>query len=268
MLTTREAQFTRRVLASLAEVEWAKPLLRRIAATGGIVPEAMPLLFEARYAYCLHRSGIVAEYEYRAGVGDSTVEFRILGARDWLVELVSIRESNAAKSAVRQHGPISTQMLRTPDPGAPRASAEQSSEAQMIKVEEKIGEKVFADGRPTKFPTPGDAIHAILVDMRGYLPSSDDTDYMQIAYGQSGVLNQDQVMWWEDTPIAGLFEVTNPTRAARLIRERIHFLGFICECEYVEGELPDKILWLHNPNLVPRSQVGEVASTLLPRQAP
>lgn len=170
ILTTAEAELTRRAIEALAGVEWARPLLRRVAEAGGVVPAAMPLLFEVRFAYALHRCGRTAQYEYGAGVGGSTIEFRIPGARDWLVELASVRESEAAKAATRQRGPLYEQALITPPPGAPRAVAERSSEAQMIKAQEKIGVKVFAKGQPTKFPFPGAAIHAILTDMRGYLP--------------------------------------------------------------------------------------------------
>jgi len=38
-------------------------------------------MFEVRFAYELHCSGGTAEYEYKAGVGNSTVEFMIPGSR-------------------------------------------------------------------------------------------------------------------------------------------------------------------------------------------
>jgi hypothetical protein len=64
----------------------------------------------------------------------------------------------------------------------------QSEEAEMLTAEQKIGEKVFADGRPTKFPVPSSAVHAIVVDMRGYLDEGGDIfDYRQMAYGPSGI---------------------------------------------------------------------------------
>lgn len=273
ILTTAEAELTRRAIEALAGVEWARPLLRRVAEAGGVVPAAMPLLFEVRFAYALHRCGRTAQYEYAAGVGGSTVEFRIPGARDWLVELVSVRESEAAKAAIHQRGPLYEQALTTPPPGAPRAVAERSTEAQMIKAQEKIGAKVFAEGQPTKFPLPAAPIHAILTDMRGYLPGGADVlDYAQIAWGPSGVRDQRAVLYWtdeqgNDKPIAGLFEESNPTQAARLVRERIHFLGFAAEQRYVEGELCDDIQWFYNPNLLASEAEVRTAAESLGRSA-
>ena len=65
---------------------------------------------------------------------------------------MSIRESDAAKRATLERGLRSAQVLMTAERDAPRADAERSPEAQMIKVEEKIGEKVLASGVATKFP--------------------------------------------------------------------------------------------------------------------
>ncbi|MCK5708771.1 MAG: hypothetical protein KAI43_14075 [Candidatus Aureabacteria bacterium] len=94
ILSTQEAEYTKFVINQLNNVLWAKPLLNRIVKSGGLTSENMPLLFEARFAYELHCAGIDAEYEYKAGVGKSTVEFKLNTAPVWLIELVSIRESN------------------------------------------------------------------------------------------------------------------------------------------------------------------------------
>lgn len=72
ILTTREVDFTQRAMDVLATVTWAEPLLRRVADAGGLVASAMPLLFEVRFAYEIHRAGHTAEYEHRAGVNEST----------------------------------------------------------------------------------------------------------------------------------------------------------------------------------------------------
>lgn len=173
ILTTREAEYTQGALAALCDVEWAAPLIRRVKEAGGLVAGAKPLLFEVRFANELHRAGATPQYEYRAGVGDSTVEFRIPGDREWLVELVSIRASEAAKAAIRQTGMLYEQVLSTT---APERS--QSEEGEMITAEQKMGEKVFADGKPTKFPPPASSIHVIIADMRGYLDHGGDVvDY-------------------------------------------------------------------------------------------
>ena len=63
VLTTTEAGYTRRVLSELKSSQWVRPLLAKIEAAGGLHSRNKPLLFEARYAYELHRRGVVAEYE-------------------------------------------------------------------------------------------------------------------------------------------------------------------------------------------------------------
>ena len=268
VLTTREAEYTGRAIESLRQLEWARPLIHRVEEAGGLVPEAMPLLFEARFAYELHQAGIAPQYEYRAGVGGSTVEFRISGSRDWLIELVSIRASDAAKAAIRRTGLVYQQMLSTDAP-----DRSQSEEAEMITAQQKIGEKVFADGQPTKFPPPdGSAIHAIMVDMRGYLDEGGDVfDYRQIAFGAAGIppSHRELVHYWEPEPgrripIAGLFEESCPLRASQLIRERIHFIGFVRELMYTEGEIQNTAYYPANPHLLNSEPEAERAFETFP----
>lgn len=47
----------------------------------------------------------------------------------------------------------------------------------------------------------------------------------------------------------GLFEADNPLKAARYVQERIHFLGFIREHEFVGGEIPQVGYYLANWHL-------------------
>jgi hypothetical protein len=182
-LTSKEADRTQRAIDELSTVPWAKPLLLRLEDAGGLRSKNMPLMFEVRFAHELHRAGVSAAYEYPAGVGDSTVEFRTNTSPSWLIELVSVRTSNAAKRAIRQTGLIYEQLL-APTPEDPA----RSEEAEMITAEQKIGEKVFADGKPTKFPHIKNSLHLILTDIRGYLDEGGDVfDYRQMAYGARGI---------------------------------------------------------------------------------
>ena len=146
-LTLQEARRTEQAIGELSSVPWARPLLSRLDQAGGIKSDNMPLMFEVRFAHELHLSSTAAEYEYCAGVGTSTIEFRTRTSPSWLIELVSVRTSDAAKRAIRQVGLIYEQ-LPSPRPDDPA----RSEEAEMITAEQKIGEKVFAGDRPTKFP--------------------------------------------------------------------------------------------------------------------
>jgi len=256
-LRTAEVHRTEKAISDLSSVSWAKPVLSRLENAGGIKAENMPLMFEVRFAQELHHAGITAEYEYNAGVGDSTVEFRLNTNPEWLIELVSIRTSNAAKRAIRKVGLIYEQLIRpTPkDPG-------RSEEGEMITAEQKIGEKVFSGGKPTKFPVLDSSLRLILTDMRGYLDEGGDVlDYRQMAYGASGIPAEYSwlIHYWESqpgnlSPIKGLFESDNPLRAAKYIQERIHFLGFVRERDFNNGEIKNTGYYLSNWHLFSTNQ--------------
>ncbi len=256
-LTLKEAKYTEKVLNELNCVNWAKSLVSRVNQGGGLISENMSILFEARFAYELYKKGVQFEYEYAAGVGDSTVEFRIMHPKEWLIELVSIRRSEGVKRATKKIGPFFEFSLSS-NPSDPH----QCEEAEMITAEYKIGEKVFTGGNPTKFPSITSAYHMIFTDMRGYLDQGGDIyDYRQMAYGPSG-LPKDKVMlihFWEikpgqKEPIKGLFQKDNPTKSSEYIRKRIYFLGFVREEDYVEGEITNKAYYLGNPHLFSDSE--------------
>lgn len=261
-LTTKEAEYTKRAISELQSVEWAKPLLNLVAERGGLKSDNMPILFEVRYAYELYLNGLSAVYEYNAGVNDSTVEFMIKNDfATWLIELVSIRASQATKKAVRQTGLIYEQIL-----SSDAADKAQSEEAEMITAEQKIGEKVFANGESTKFPPANGSINIILTDCRGYLDHGGDIfDYRQMAYGARGIPSDSSwvIHFWDGgkgkEPIKGLFEQSNPLGCAKYIQERIHFLGFISEQEYQKKEIMGKACYLANPHLFRTEAEAKVA---------
>lgn len=49
-----------------------------------------PLLFEARFAYDLSKMNLEIQYEFSAGAGGSTVDFKVSNSGEWLIELVSV----------------------------------------------------------------------------------------------------------------------------------------------------------------------------------
>ncbi len=274
-LTEKEGTYVAQILSELKDVEWASELLRRIDERGGIVEINKPLLFEARFAYELWKKNKNIQYEYSAGVGDSTIEFKISDSMEWLIELVSICESEGLKLASNTNGIITSTFLSSdnlvkhhPDEDVPIEQQKQTEEAEMITAQHKIGEKVCSKGKPTKFPKPSDAIHGILVDMRGYLGFGGDAiDYRQIAYGAQGVPNnvKELTKFWDGKPIRGLFErvESHPAKAASLLQERIHLLGFIAEKDYRENEIMENSYWLPNPYLV-STELGEILKTTSP----
>lgn len=267
-LKVNEVEFTKRAIAGLTGVPWARRVLDCLQKNGGFKLENKPLMFEVRFAYELHRAGIFAEYEYSAGVGDSTVEFYIPGDINWLIELVSIRTSQAAKKAITKKCMPPNDIFYQQILSSNAKDIAQSPEAEMITAQQKIGEKVFTGGKPTKFPVPRDnAYHVILTDMRGFLDFGGDRyDYRQIAYGAPGLPHQ-YLHYWENQPIKGLLEESCPLRAARFIQERIHFLGFVCERDYHEGEIPRASLYLPNPHLLSNGEIIKISQAFPLKQS-
>jgi hypothetical protein len=203
--------------------------------------------------------GVTAKYEYETGVGSSTVDFYIsVGGIEWLVELVSLQVSDAVKDATCYDGLVSSVEL-----SSDAVNPKQSPEAGMIRAQEKIAGKVFSreDGLVKFPPVQPRRYHVILCDMRGYLlRGGDQWDYRQMAWGHAGIpVSHPQremlIQYWpkrEDglsEPIKGLFEESNPTRGAKYIQERVHFLGFVNEQKYGEGCVQEGSLYLANWHL-------------------
>lgn len=246
-MTGGEFDRTKRALEVLSTVSWAEPLLLHLERAGGILPENMPLMFEVRYAHELFLAGSSATYEYATGIGDSRVDFCIDTSPPWLIELVSVRTSEATRRATRKIGQLSETLLM------PTASDPDRSEVgEIIRAQGKIGEKVLAGTAPTKFPLIGDSFHMIVIDMRGFLLHGGDRgDYCEIAYGRQ-FFRPDQfpfLHYVSGRPVKGLFEPDNVRASARLIQKRIHVISFVCERDFSEGEIARVACNVPNYNL-------------------
>jgi hypothetical protein len=266
-LTGAEVAFTQHVLNTLKSQPWAATLIRAINDSGGIVWANMPFLFEARIAYALHGRGCMPDCEYQTGVGGSSVDFRIVAnSTTWLIEVVKIGESAAAKAATRQDGTYVSRVLRTPLPNASAAEAKQSPEGELLLVEQKIAEKVVRGRSPIKFPKPTlGSFHMIIIDTRAFGNGGDEDDYAQIAYGPAGVADARYVHHWRNPktnkmePIKGLFDTGNPLRGASLVQERVHFLGFVAERTYKDEEIQGVMRPFANPHLLGNEQEAAAA---------
>ena len=233
-----------KIINEVNSIDWIKPIINNIIDRGDYVMENKPLFFELRFAYELYKNGFSAFYEYQTGVNNSSVDFKIQTSINWLIELVSIRASDASKRAVRKVGEIYEQTISTNN-----KDKAQSEEGEIITAEQKIGEKIFKNDKPIKFPIPKDnTYHMILSDCRGFLDDGGSyTDYDEIAYGS---LKENAYRhYFNNAPIKGLFEESNPLRAVQYIQERIHFLGFITEKEYQIGEILNNVSYRYNPYL-------------------
>jgi hypothetical protein len=277
-LKAEEVESTLRAAEQLAGVAWAAPLLSRtnpilerlrIGLTDKVAYSANPLqpaemsfLFEIRFARALMLAGLTAEYEHGAGVGNSTVDFRVGIDPPWLVELVSLHESDAFKAATWKSGDFQGFSLGTnPD------DQRQSDAGETIKAQERIGAKTFERKQgPIKFPVPSGPTNVIMVDARGFLGDGhgDAADWHQIAFGPAG-LEAHLVKHWVNpktgkaTPISGLFQPSCPLLAAPTVQERIHFIGFICERTFGENEIQERTFYCCNPALFENEAAARAA---------
>lgn len=246
----------RLVLDELGNVSWANPLLSAIRRGGGITFENQPLLFEARIAYEFHRQGVTPQYEFETGVGESSVDFRIPSEPEFLVEVVSLRASESAGRATRPIGDgsyfktaLSTANQRV------EGREQESTTFQLILAQRKLGEKVYVDGRATKFPEPtAGTYHIIVADVRYIVGDRRDhiralDDYLRLltlGYGHGDVARGQPFVVGagvdqndgSTSNLRGIFEegVENP-RAAPFLRQRIHAIHFVCERDYGDDEV-------------------------------
>lgn len=267
-LKTEEVTATLDAANQLGSVAWAKPLLARAASildrlrigltdkdayrANPVTPAETSFLFEIRFACALANAGLKATYEYAAGVGTSTVDFRVELDPPWLVELVSLHESDAFKAASWTDSTFGGYLLRT-DADDPR----QSEEGETLKAQERIGAKVFDSKRgPIKFPEPAGSIHMVMVDARGFMGDGhgDAADWRQMIHGPTG-LEHYLVKYWTNprtgarAAIRGLFEQECPLPAAGVAQQRLHVIGFICEKNFAPHEITKKSFYLCNPAL-------------------
>ena len=156
----------------------------------------------------------------------------------------------------------------------------QRPEGELIRVQERSAKRCERRiDLPQNSLSPNGAMHLIVVDMRGYLDGGGHKNaYRQIAYGaQDAIVNREWVgEFWQGPsgkrePIKGLFEASNTRPAAQLIQERIHFLGFINERQYREGEIrnidPNIMHYFANPYLFSTEAKEEEAFASYPLRA-
>ena len=266
-ISTREVERARIDKVQLASKPWARSLLD---AVGDLVAIPIPkdLLFELRFASVLDcNCAQDIEYEFRTGIGKSSIDFKFRYLETyWLVELVSIHESDAVRKTTISHEAVPGIAIVSQNFGDDPTNDRANETAELIRVQEKIGEKVFEYGKATKFPEPTNAIHMILVDCRGALGIGlVDCDYSQIAWGPYGfsaneipLLNMTKAADGLYYPIAGLFERRNPGKYCSYLQSRIHMLGFVTEESYQRDELSLVFRGYWNPALLGASFPKEI----------
>ena len=252
-LTSKEKERMEVVLADLKNVSRASRLIDLIDKQGGIQPETQPFLFEARIARELQRQGIQFDYEHEARDGETkSIDFRIEGDPEFLIEVVSLRTSEGVKEAsYDQDGWFRFGMssYNLDD----KVLEKQSEESEITVAQGKLVEKV------QKFPEPQPGrLHIIVADVRGLgapapagaIGISDLREYLRlVTYGwgceyrfeghpperlSMSIPQKDGT----HRRIQGVFEDgADRPLFAPLLRERIHAIHFVREKSFTPGEI-------------------------------
>lgn len=234
-----------RAYRALENCRWASSLLRKIDEGDGVRKAPPGLLFELRFAFelTIYCPKATPTYEFSAGVADSTVDFRIEWAdKEWLIELVSLRESKTVRtmrseSKVEIEPGISCEglFLDSIDPSLPNPDFHRTQWGELIRVSEKIREKVWDGGTARKFPprTP-ERIQVILVDMFGFEGTGDPNPphCLAVAWGSAQLpeaYGRGLCHPKTGEPVKGLFDPNNTERGAIEIRKRVDMIGFVAE---------------------------------------
>jgi len=264
-LTIPEVMSGKRIYDELKKIVWAKKLLNDNKVKTAIsckpnsrrkVSELFAIksaLFELRFAGLIHSLNLTAEYEYKTGVGGSSVDFKIeKNKKQWLIELTSLKESIEVKKNTRVKGNQFCYLSIS-------KNNENSPEVfDLIKVQNAIINKTINnDGKPIKFDKhKRNVYNIILIDMRAFnAGAADYFDCFNIVNGSELLLNPKYgfyVRYWIDEKgqsslIKGLFDKAYPDKNAKNVRNRIHAIGFVLEKDFSDNEMNKKIMFFPNP---------------------
>ena len=264
--TDREFERMEVILAELKEVEWAQRLIQHLEKNGGLVGANMDSFFELRVGHSVHAAGASVRYEV-PGEGDSSIDFGFASkGRSWKVELMRLRETQAAKDAtiteIDEDGVTWVSQILS----SANKDKKQSPEGETLKAIERICQKCESDGKPHKFPSPSqDGLHAILVDLRTFKRGGDVHDRLHIGLGGEHV-HPAYRMYWGDADkrrlISGVFSENTLMKGAAEARTRVHFIGFVHEKTFQAGEICTAIDFVGNPYLFRGvTQVKEALAT-------
>lgn len=264
-LSKDEADFAQVIVEELRGQAWSAPILAGIRDNGGITQANKDRMFELRFGYALDREGIVPDYEI-PGEGQSTIDFGFTNnGQRWRVEMVRLGETQAIKDATGSRedadGIAWTGRLLRTDAEDPR----QSLEGETLKAVQRICQKCELKGRPHKFPVPDGAYNTMLIDFRTFMNGGDIHDRIHVALGADAVAPPYR-LFWDKRPITGVFSDETNVRGAAQARERVHFLGFVCEKTYKSGVFAAATQFIANPQLFADGAAARLAAATWPLQ--
>jgi len=258
-LSDREGNSALAIINALSSQLWAQGLVARINRNGGVTQRNKSYLFELRFANSLHLNGIKPHYEI-CGENGSTIDFGFnCKNQNWAVELMRLEETEAVQDAtklIRDECGIESVIMHLSTDAEDRR---QSTEGETIKAVERICQKCEWKGKPHKFKIPHNTFHAILVDFRTFLNGGDSDDCIHVGLGGEYVKNEHSRLYWNREPISGVFNPRTKVRGASFIRERVHFIGFVDEKNYLPGSFGKATQFIANPELFRSSEAALAA---------
>jgi hypothetical protein len=227
------------------------------------MPQALAQLFELNFFYKLIKSEkVIGEisHEFKALPDDkSSVDFKFSTETNWLVELTSIRTNrNIKKERYWEEGDTFGFTLGNEE------LAKEVKRTQSILINKLHSEDKT---RNIKFPLPQkNYFHALAIDMEGFNMNThcDKHDCMSIC-GAYEIKNPNGLLYFNGSPIKGIFEENHPEPMSKAIRERIHFIIFF-NCQNRFGE--SRIEFIANPHLFPTLEDARDAFKLFPFNTP
>ena len=268
-LSQDEVDFSKNAAEQLREAPWTKKMLKESKIKGALsvqpsvqrtyneLNEIKSALFEVRFAFAIHLEHLTAEYEYPTGVDNSSIDFKVRDENNsWLIELTSLRESDAVKTAttLNNNSSIIYESITGKDENSPEI-------LDILKLQNAIYNKVTKKNsklKPIKFPKiTNKNYHVIVIDARSINVSA--VDYFDFALAINGSLSLSAINQGfycrfffnkntkELSHIRGVFEENNEDGRSVIVRERIHFIGFTVEKSYSPGELMQEMIVFPNP---------------------
>jgi hypothetical protein len=198
-------------------------------------------MFEIRFAAAINRTDCVAQNEYKAGMGNTDVDFKVTDTnqQEWLIELTNPRTSDAVKEHTKILKNGIQQYLSTT---SPQDNTNSPEVRDIEKTQKAIWSKVAnKEGKPIKFPLirEYEAYHIIVVSINSFNNSSSDKwDYQNIVYGSKILTDIEYgayVRYWYNRKqdkiemIKGVFDLDHTNSKTKILQARVHAIVFIKE---------------------------------------
>lgn len=265
IFSQEEIDYCEALQRRLQPVQWGSRLLSRVRE-GGLTIENRPTFFELMIAGELVELGITeAVYEWTRNEVPGSVDFHFeYCGREWLLEAVHVSDSAVVLDATYEQEVSPGITIGELSLSSSNEDRRLSDAGEMLRIQEKILEKVYdrRRKRAIKFPPIRDhRVHVLVVDVRRFLLGHlDEYDAGQIGFGPraAGAFAQYWSADGKERPVFGLFQEEHPSPGAKILQERVHFVLLSPVRRFTQGGLFLGAFLLANPSLLSESCIHEL----------